>query len=183
VIDRTSLDIANSALTLFYDFRLLRGIVELAMRFPRYQFTIGRLIVWIAVCGVAFAIMRMPYGFIAVFFFVVFVGLPGPGFAIGRARGGSGIIGGALSTSVVILLSCIPFIWTAGWTPFSRFESAAGLFVALIAAVLTFLIGLLLSGVLYLLVEGTRILLEPRQLQLSVSPTRWKLPGDKPTVW
>jgi hypothetical protein len=66
---------------------------------PRFQFTIRQLIALIAICAVAFALLRTPFGFLIIAFALVL-----PGFLLerARARGGKGIIGGALSTGLII---------------------------------------------------------------------------------
>ena len=67
------------------------------MNGPRFQFTIRQLIALIAICAVAFALLRTPFGFLIIAFAVVL-----PGFLLERARGGKGIIGGALSAGLII---------------------------------------------------------------------------------
>lgn len=76
----------------------MRGIdKEKAMRLSRFQFTIRRLILLVAICAVAFALLRTPFGFLVIAIVMVL-----PGFLIHRSRGGDGILGGALSTALVV---------------------------------------------------------------------------------
>jgi hypothetical protein len=62
------------------------------------------LIIAIAVLALCFAILRSPFGFL-----VVLVAGVLPGYVIGRLRGGSGIIAGALSESACAAVLFIIF--------------------------------------------------------------------------
>ena len=66
------------------------------MRPSRFQFKIRHLIVVVAVCAVCFALLRTPGGVL-----ILYTGVILPGFVIERSRGGSGILGGALSASTI----------------------------------------------------------------------------------
>jgi hypothetical protein len=70
------------------------------MRLPR--FTIRQLIGLIVICAVFLALLRTQAGpFILAL--VVPIGIVLPGFLIDRARGGEGILGGALAGGVVLV--------------------------------------------------------------------------------
>jgi hypothetical protein len=148
------------------------------MRFRRFQFTIRGLIVLIAICGVFFAVLRTPLGFLAVYvfgFLAVYVGAILPGFLIGRARGGSGIIAGALSASALLVVG---WIWHVAPQPPWRVETIAGVFaLTTLVGGFTFVFSLLVSGALYLVVEVIGILLHPEQ-QVRSSDEIWWLPPD-----
>jgi hypothetical protein len=124
----------------------------LGMRVPRFQFTIRRLIVVIAICGVSFALLRTPALPV-----VVAIAMVLPGFLIGRARGGSGIIAGALSMSG-ITMSVGAVLALLAITFRSRpADSIVGMFsYGLLMLYFSFVLGLLVSGILYLVFEIPR---------------------------
>ena len=150
------------------------------MRFPRFQFTIRRLIVLIAICGVCFALLRTPFGFV-----VVCVGFVLPGFLIGRARRSAGIIAGALSASIIAALLVAGLILLNTPPPFfSRVDEIKALLgLASIFALFAFIFGLLVSGALYVVVEVTRICLHAKQRVKSSEEMeiRWLPPDDDPS--
>jgi hypothetical protein len=63
------------------------------MRIRRFQLTIGHLLGLIAVCAVLLVLLRTEIPLVALAFAIAL-----PGFWVERSRGGSGILGGALST-------------------------------------------------------------------------------------
>jgi Na+/proline symporter len=135
------------------------------MPFPRFQFTIRRLVVLIAICALCLAALRdysAPLLTIAGFLVVCF-GIVFPGFFISRARGGSGIIGGALSASAIsaVLVNLLPPFSSASPSLSERISSIVigGFVVGLFA----FILGLLFSGGLYLIIEVIGIMLHPEQ--------------------
>jgi hypothetical protein len=69
------------------------------MRLPRFQFTIRRMIALIAACAILFSLVRTPAELFAM---IVSIGLVLPGFVIDRARGGTGVMGGALSCCLLV---------------------------------------------------------------------------------
>ena len=116
------------------------------MRMPRFQFTIGRLLVIIAVCGVSFALLRTPFGFL-----VVLVAMVLPGFFIGRARGGSGVIAGAFSMSgLTALLAAILILFGEAHSAPSIEALPAIFAMAVMLLFFAFVMGLAVSGALYL---------------------------------
>ena len=123
-----------------------QGIVELAMRISRFQFTIGRLLIIIAICGVSFALLRTPFGFL-----VVLVAMVLPGFFLGRARGGSGVIAGAFSMSALTaLLAAIMILFRAAHSAPSIAALPGILAMAVMLLFFAFVMGLAVSGALYL---------------------------------
>jgi hypothetical protein len=137
------------------------------MPIPRFQFTIRGLIVIIALCGVGLALLRTPSGVV-----VVCLTIHLPGFAIGRARGGSGIITGALATAIFFaLMTVYQFVHESGNSLTFRDVCAAFFFMS-VGAAFAFVFGLLCSGALYLVVEVTNILLHPEQ-QGRLPEPRW----------
>jgi hypothetical protein len=68
------------------------------MRGPPSQFTLAELIGLVALCGMAFALLRTWAAPLGVGVLIVI-----PGFALGCARGGKGIIGGMLSGCLIPL--------------------------------------------------------------------------------
>jgi hypothetical protein len=123
------------------------------MRIPRFQFTIRRLIVLIAVCGVCFALLRTPLGVSLLCFLTVFPGSVLPGLLIERARGGPGMIGGALSVSTVTSLLFVVSIFHRQEFSLDGGAIISTLVLTSLVACFAFVFGLLLSGVLYLVFE------------------------------
>lgn len=66
------------------------------MSLPRFRFTLRQAGLLIALCAVAFALLRPPAGA----FLVIMVGPVLPGFIFGRVKGGTGIGGGMLSAAL-----------------------------------------------------------------------------------
>jgi hypothetical protein len=156
-------------------------IVESAMRLPRSQFTIRRLSVLIAGCAIGLAILRTSYDFVVVSLGVVgsvfvSVGVVLPGFLIAKARGGGGVIGGALSASVICPLLVMPAVLSFPFAvsdPFSYRELMGVLVFTCAAAVFAFIFGLLVSGALYLIYEVTYILWHLEPCDRTRGPRRW----------
>jgi hypothetical protein len=63
---------------------------------PQFRFSIRQLAYFVAICALLFAVLRTPFGFL-----VLAIGCVLPGFWIGRARGGSGVLGGGLCASLI----------------------------------------------------------------------------------
>ncbi len=129
------------------------------MRHPRFQFTLRLLIVLIAVCGVSFALLRTPFGFI-----VVYVGAALPGFLIGRARGGSGIIAGAISESAVLGLLTVGLIVYDSPRIYSGEQALAATFgLTILVAGFAFVFGLLVSAALFVVFQLAKLLIRERR--------------------
>jgi hypothetical protein len=62
----------------------------------RFRFTLRQAGLLVAVCAVAFALLRTPTGA----FLLVLIGPVLPGFIIDRVRGGRGFVGGMLSAAI-----------------------------------------------------------------------------------
>ncbi len=152
------------------------------MRPPRIQFTIRRLIVLIALCGLFFAALRTPFGFLAVYALAAL-----PGFLIGRARGGSGIVAGALSESAFIASVTIYLFWSEVPNAPKFTTLADTIFGILILTTLAigfaFVFGLLVSGVLYLLFEVPGLFFQrPGQDKFfHFDEIRWLTPDERPS--
>jgi hypothetical protein len=143
----------------------------------KLQFTIRHLIIAIAVIAVCLALLPSPFGFLL---FLVCGALPG--YVIGRIRGGSGIIAGALSESACATAVFIALIsletyrapWPAGATlaliPLACFVSVAG-----------FIAGLVISSRLYALTEMTKHLFEPEPSQKAQDEIRY-LPDGREEI-
>jgi hypothetical protein len=69
-----------------------------AMGNSRIQFTLGQLLGVVVVCAIVFAALSTPFAI-----FVVAIGIVAPGFIIDRFRGGTGIVGGMISASIVLV--------------------------------------------------------------------------------
>ena len=85
-----------ASLTLYWVIKTCR---ERRQRSPggerrRIQFTLGQLMGLIVVCAVVFAALSTPFAI-----FVAALGIVVPGFLFDRFRGGSGIVGGMISSS------------------------------------------------------------------------------------
>ena len=146
------------------------------MRFRRPQFTLRLLVVLIAVCGVSFALLRTPFGFV-----VAYVGAALPGFLIGRARGGSGVIAGAVSESVVIGFLTVGLILYDSARIYSGEQAVAATFgLTILVAGFAFVFGLLASAVLFVIFQLARLLVRQRQPVRSrhIEEIRW-LDQDK----
>jgi hypothetical protein len=152
------------------------GDEEKAMRLPRFQFTIRRLIVWIAIFGVCFALLRTPFGFV-----VVCVGAALPGFFIGRARGGSGIISGALSEAAVFGLLMFALILRDPLLVRSQFISQMLVWTTVVTAC-AFVFGLLISCALFVAFELRKLLFRRQQQDRSsyFEEIRWLTPDGQP---
>lgn len=70
------------------------------MKRPRFRFTIGQLIAAVAACAVLFWLLRTPAWPLVIAIVPVL-----PGFAVDRARGGSGILG-AMLAGVIMTTGC-----------------------------------------------------------------------------
>jgi hypothetical protein len=154
------------------------------MRLPRFQFTIGGLIVLIAICGVCFAPLRTPFGFVVVCVGVIFVVAALPGFFIGRALGGSGIIAGALSEAAVFVLVMVAWIAYDSTRIYSTDQAIPAILgLTILITGFAFVIGFLISYALFVAVELWRILFR-RQQQDRLSyfeEIRWLTPDEQPT--
>jgi hypothetical protein len=145
------------------------------MLLPRLRFTIRQLIGLIAICAVACAFLRTPVGFLALAFgFVV------PGFVIERAGGGDGVIGGAVSASLIAgglaIASSGLFLWNR---PELRvLVSCVSLVFALL--VMGFVLGTVLSSILYAILKLSRTLLESPYQDESNRSIRWRRLDDGP---
>ncbi len=160
------------------------------MRLPQFQFTIRHLIIVIAVFAACFALLRSPFGLNVVYGGAVPFGLYFcvlPGFLIGRARGGSGIIGGAFSEAVAAAMLVI--VLSSPKPPYtSAIVHAIPGFLILTSLVMafSFILGLLVSGSLYLIVEVTQIILHIEPLAGTSGPRRlypepdWPVTSDDP---
>jgi len=143
---------------------------------PRFRFTIRQLIVLIAICAVAFALLRTPFGFL-----VIAIASVLPGFLIERARGGEGILGGAVSASLTV--ACLSVI-AGGITFASRgstptFDGPRDAFLSLAAALflvslVAFFVGWILSCVLYMIVKRSQTLFKRRLPAEPCGPIRWR---------
>lgn len=89
------------------------------MQLPRFRFTIRQLIALIAICAVVFALLRTPFGFLVIAFGSVL-----PGFLIERARGGAGILGGALSACFIVCAGGLAIAVLSGSPPVSNLGDA-----------------------------------------------------------
>lgn len=147
------------------------------MRRPRFQFTLRLLIVLIAVCGVSLALLRTRFGFI-----VVYVGAALPGFLIGRARGGSGIIAGAISESVILGFLAIGLIVYDSARIYSGEQAIAATFgLTILVAGFAFVFGLLVSAVLFVVFQLAKLLIRERRPDESLHPVeiRWLDQDDR----
>jgi hypothetical protein len=144
---------------------------------PRFRFTIRQLIALIAICAVAFALLRTPFAFL-----VIALALVLPGFLIERARGGEGILGGAISASLIVAFLGVLALGIAiavSDRSHPRFNSIGDallqsatflFFVSLVA----FLLGWLLSCLLYAIVKRSRTIPKRPLLDESCGPIRWR---------
>jgi hypothetical protein len=130
------------------------------MRLPRFQFKIRQLIVVVAVCAVCFALLRTPGGVL-----ILYAGVILPGFMIERARGGPGILGGALSAATITAsLVVLASLRVMMLRPSSPFEGISNFLVAtLVASVFTFFVGFLLSCMLWVLLEMAKHRFQPQR--------------------
>ena len=174
-INCKSLYEGRQSVRLSFDFRLTHRQVEWAMPFPRLRFTIRQLIGLIAICGVACAVLRTPVGFVALAFgFVV------PGFLIERASGGDGVIGGALSASLIAgglaMAGSALFLWIR--PDLSVLVSCVSFVFA--SLVIGFFLGVVLGSILYAILKLTRTLLESPYQDESNRSIRWRRLSDGP---
>jgi hypothetical protein len=138
------------------------GDEENAMRLPRFQFTIRRLILLIAICGVCFALLRIEGGFL-----IVYVGILLLGFFVARARGGLGPVEGACSAAAVSAFLLV--VWILQNLQEAHYPTfSAGIVIVLMFSLIvlcSFTLGWVLTGGLYLVIEVTKIMLHP-ELQI-----------------
>jgi hypothetical protein len=102
------------------------------MRLPRFRFTIGQLVILVALSAVVFATLPMPLWPV-----IVAIGLVLAGFAIDRTRGGPGIYGamiaGGMGFPLIALLAYVSLYVVFGGRPIALPElvvmiCAAGIF-------------------------------------------------------
>jgi hypothetical protein len=140
------------------------------------RFTIRQLIGLIAVCAVTFALLRTPFGFVVVAFgFVV------PGFLIERAGGGDGVIGGAVSASLIgggLALAASPLLFSVGPEPGHALLSAFSFVLAV--SLMAFVLGMILSTILYAIFKILQTLIPRPVPEESVGPIRWIRLDDGP---
>jgi hypothetical protein len=146
------------------------------MGLPRFQFTIRRLILMIAGCAIVLALLRTPFGFLVIAFGFVL-----PGFIVGRARGGDGVIGGALSASLIsggLVVAGSALSLPAG----QDLGRALVNFVSLLFAVvvMAFVLGVLLSAILYAILKLLRTMIESPLPDESNGSIRWHWQDDGP---
>jgi hypothetical protein len=161
------------------------------MLLPRFQFTIRRFIVVVALCAVCLALLRSRVGFgilfgilcagglLLGFSAVAYAGVL-PGFLIGRVRGGSGIIAGAISFSVTATLLLLVSGYPSGASASGATAVSAMLIGSSIVGAFAFIVGLLVSGSLYLIVEVTQILLHIEPFAATWGPRRLHPEPDWP---
>jgi hypothetical protein len=147
------------------------------MNSPRFRFTIRQLVALIAICAIVFALLRTPVGFLVLAVVSVF-----PGFLIQRARGGEGILGGALSAA---LTACF-LVCAAGLLFFASIEGpraprlgelvVAVLFSLFPASLLAFLLGWILSCMIFAMMKRTQPLLKHPLMKKSLAQTQWLRP-------
>lgn len=147
------------------------------MRLPRFQFTIRRLLLLIAGCAVALALLRTPFGFVVVAFGVVL-----PGFLIERAKGGAGILGGALSASVIVFAGGLVIGFFAGPSTALALGDAVLQFIVFLQSLslVAFLCGALLSTILYKVLALLYTLRASPMRDDSCGPIRWHRQNDEP---
>jgi uncharacterized PurR-regulated membrane protein YhhQ (DUF165 family) len=145
----------------------------LDVELPRLRFTIRQLLGLIAICAVTFALLRTPFGFV-----LVPVGFVVPGFLIGRARGGDGVIGGAISASLIagglmlagsaLAFALRPFHERTPWNAF-------GLVIvgSIAVSLMAFVLGVVLSSILYAILKLIQTLLERPYQDESNGSIRW----------
>ncbi len=144
------------------------------MAAPRFQFTIRRLIVVIAICAVCSALLRTPFALLVVFSGVG-LGVVLPGFLWERTRGGSGILGGALAASVIASGSIIiaVAIFQPGGNHLSVLEFLSKLGSLLIlGAGFAFVLGLIFSSTLYLVLAAPSVISRNPLTDESCDPIR-----------
>ena len=143
------------------------------MRRLKFQFTIRQLIVWIAICAVLLAVLRTPFAFVA---FAIAAVLPG--FFLERARGGSGILGGTLS-SCLIAVSLLPvfFLFLVAFNPL---EHALVVFLPVLLFVMinSLVCGAICSAVLWVLAMPVEMWLRAPMRDESCGPIRLYPPAD-----
>jgi uncharacterized PurR-regulated membrane protein YhhQ (DUF165 family) len=143
------------------------------VQLPRLRFTIRQLIGLIAICAVVFALLRTPFGFVIVpFGFVV------PGFLIERARGGDGVMGGAISASLIcggLTLAGTSLAFALGPFHERTLWNAFGLvFVGSIAvSLMAFVLGGVLSTFLYAIFKLLQTLFAKPFQDESIGSIRW----------
>jgi hypothetical protein len=158
-----------------YDTAEKREIGEPAMRLPRYHFTIRSLLLLVAGCAVVLAMIRSPFGFLVVAFGAVI-----PGFALERAKGGDGILGGALSACLcagglaIVVFSRAYYHLDLGD---AIVQFIAFLFCVLLVA---FVCGAILSSMLYAIFALIQTLMESPLRDDSCGPSWWHRLSDGP---
>ena len=147
----------------------------MAMRLPRYQFTIRRLILLIAGCAVVLALLRTPFGFLVVAFGFVL-----PGFLIERARGGSGVLGGGLSASLIaggLVIAGFYFCFTFGPNLGNALLEFVGFLY--IVSLFAFICGTILSSMLYAIFTLPRAILKRPLRDESCGSIHWRRLNDR----
>jgi hypothetical protein len=142
----------------------------------RLRFTIRQSLLLIAICAVAFALLRTPFLPLVIGF-----GLVLPGFLIERARGGSGILGGACSGGLIALGVAIG---TAAVSLALRpglgaafLEIFGGLFLVSMVA---FCVGVVLSSGLYVICGLLEAIFERPLSDESRGPIFWDRLDEQP---
>jgi hypothetical protein len=144
------------------------------MQTPRFGFTIRQLLALIAICAVVFALLRTPVGFL-----VIAVASVLPGFLIQRARGGEGILGGALSAALTAcLLVCAAALLFFVSIEGPRAPRLGELVVAVLfslfpASLLAFLLGWIFSCMIYAMMKRTQAMLKRPLLEKSLGQMQW----------
>jgi hypothetical protein len=162
------------------DFRLTHRCVEWAMRPPRFRFTIWQLIGLIAICAVVCAVLRTPLGFAIMPF-----GFVAPGLLIGRARGGDGVIAGAVSASLIaggLTLAGSALAFVMGPSRVRTLPEAFSMVLVSSIAVsfVAFVLGVVLSSLLYAILKLIQTLLERPFQDESNGTIRWRRLDDGP---
>ncbi len=143
-----------------------------------FQFTIRHLIIVIAVFAACLAMLRSPFGFL-----VLLVCGALPGYVIGRIRGGSGIIAGALSESACVAVLSIALISlnmsrVVAWPA----EGIVALIPVVCFAVLAgFIAGLVISSGLHAITQMTKHLFEPEAFEKAQGEIRY-LPDGREEI-
>jgi hypothetical protein len=103
----------------------------------RFRFTLRQAGLLVAVCAVAFALLRTPAGALL----LILVGPVLPGFIIDRVRGGRGLVGGMLSATITSV-----GYWVVCYLYAYLFHDPADM---LVHAPLPFLVFLLIMGLIW----------------------------------
>lgn len=131
------------------------------MRRSRFRFTIGQLIVLIAASAIAFAVLRTPF-----WPFVVAIAPVMPGFAIDRARGGTGVLGAMLAGAITFfVIGGSLFAYDLLYYRSIAYDSPAPYFILLVFVAVGFaygtVVGSVAFGVMLLLGRPVRPVAEP----------------------